>query len=265
MNMKHPYIKYAQALLIEENNLESIEDITHNHIKQELAKGLDTFSLKPIKDFVGKEKVKYSFVSEKNDAKHFIYLSPNIISTEMKASNIYKFLRKDIDEDLQKSCKVSQSAMPIVGEYCTFSNKGIVGRGKPTSTIYKECLAAITTATTLKPCLQSGKENVCIIPDLEVENLIDFIKLFKRISLVNSESDLMEGVVVKTSKREKGKDIYIPKRPKIFRGNFPNAPRSPALCSVALLGTIGEMVKIAIPLCWQSELLNAWRILISIL
>ena len=80
MNMKHPYIKYAQALLIEENNLESIEDITHNHIKQELAKGLDTFSLKPIKDFVGKEKVKYSFVSEKNDAKHFIYLSPNIIS-----------------------------------------------------------------------------------------------------------------------------------------------------------------------------------------
>lgn len=34
MNMKHPYIKYAQALLIEENNLESIEDITHNHIKQ---------------------------------------------------------------------------------------------------------------------------------------------------------------------------------------------------------------------------------------
>lgn len=243
MNMKHPYIKYAQALLIEENNLESIEDITHNHIKQELAKGLDTFSLKPIKDFVGKEKVKYSFVSEKNDAKHFIYLSPNIISTEMKASNIYKFLRKDIDEDLQKSCKVSQSAMPIVGEYCTFSNKGIVGRGKPTSTIYEECLAAITTATTLKPCLQSGKENVCIIPDLEVENLTDFIKLFKRISLVNSESDLMEGVVVKTSKREKGKDIYIPKRPKIFRGNFPNAPRSPALCSVALLGTIGEMVK----------------------
>ena len=110
MNMKHPYIKYAQALLIEENNLESIEDITHNHIKQEWAKGLDTFSLKPIKDFVGKEKVKYSFVSEKNDAKHFIYLSPNIISTEMKASNIYKFLRKDIDEDLQKSCKVSQSA-----------------------------------------------------------------------------------------------------------------------------------------------------------
>lgn len=36
---------------------------------------------------------------------------------------------------------------------------------------------------------------------------------------------------------------YKPKRPNIFNGNFPNAPHSSALGSVALLGTIGEMTK----------------------
>ena len=36
---------------------------------------------------------------------------------------------------------------------------------------------------------------------------------------------------------------YEAKRPLIFRGNFPNPPRSSALGSVALLGAIGEFVK----------------------
>jgi hypothetical protein len=39
------------------------------------------------------------------------------------------------------------------------------------------------------------------------------------------------------------KGVYQPERPLLFRGNFPNAPKSSAFGSVGILGAIGEMVK----------------------
>ena len=243
--MEHPYIKYAQTLLVEINRLTGLEDITENLIKQELQREMEYFSLRPLGNFEGKEKVNFGFSQEKNDAKNFFYLAPNVISTEMKASKLYDLLQKLKGENinLSASCKVPQSAMPIAGEFCAFSEKGNISRGKPSSTIYNECLAALTSITHLKPCLQSEKENVCIIPDLEMKELMDFIKLFKILSLKSMESDILEGKVAKNVKGKKGKTTYTPKRPNIFKGNFPNPPRSSALCSIALLGAIGEMVK----------------------
>ena len=99
----------------------------------------------------------------------------------------------------------------------------------------------------MKPCLQyksgAGKismDNTCLLPDLDITDLQKFIKLFKRIRIQKLDSSLMVGKV----KCEKGKTLrYIPKRPNIFNGNFPNAPHSSALGSIALLGAIGEMTK----------------------
>ncbi|MBO1364473.1 type I-PGING CRISPR-associated protein Cas8c/Csp2 [Prevotella sp. A2931] len=243
--MEHPYIKYAKALLVEINRLTGLEDITENLIKQELQREMEYFSLKPLGNFEGKEKVHFGYSREKNDAKNFFYLAPNVISTEMRASKLYDLLQKLKSEklNLSASCKIPQSAMPIAGEFSAFSEKGNISRGKPSSTIYNECLAALTSLTHLKPCLQSKKENVCIIPDLEIKELMDFIRLFKILSTKNMESDILNGKVVKNMKGKKGKITYTPKRPNIFKGNFPNPPRSSALCSIALLGTIGEMIK----------------------
>ena len=55
----------------------------------------------------------------------------------------------------------------------------------------------------------------------------------------------MIGNVLKTEsgKGEKLKVTYEAKRPLIFKGNFPNPPRSSALGSIALLGAIGEFAK----------------------
>lgn len=83
-------------------------------------------------------------------------------------------------------------------------------------------------------------DNTCLIPDLDISDLRDFIRLFKRIRIQKLDSSLMVGRV----NCVKGKTLkYIPKRPNIFNGNFPNAPHSSALGSVALLGSIGEMTK----------------------
>lgn len=246
----HVYLKYAIALLMEEHGLQTEQDITFKEIKEELEKGLNAFSVKPTGDYHGQVKVQYDFTKEKNDAKKYIFLAPNTIASEMKASNLYNAVYKTCSEenvDLLKAYKISQSEVPTSGEFNNFSDSGNIGRGKPSATVFDQCLALITSTTALKPCLQyksgAGKismDNTCLLPDLDITDLQKFIKLFKRIRIQKLDSSLMVGKV----KCEKGKTLrYIPKRPNIFNGNFPNAPHSSALGSIALLGAIGEMTK----------------------
>lgn len=245
----HVYLKYAIALLMEEYGLQTEQEIKFKEIKEELEKGLNTFSVKPIGDYCGQTKVQYGFTKEKNDAKKYIFLAPNTIASEMKASNLYNAVCKTCSEeniDLLKAYKISQSEVPISGEFNAFSDSGNIGRGKPSATVFDQCLALITSTTALKPCLQyksgTGKismDNTCLIPDLDLSDLRNFIRLFKRIRIQKLDSSLMVGKVEYEEKTLK----YIPKRPNIFRGNFPNAPHSSALGSVALLGAIGEMTK----------------------
>ena len=245
----HAYIKYAMALLMEENGLSEECEITFAHIKREIVNGLDAFCVKPMESYEGKNEVKYSFVNEQNKAPQFVFLSPNALAKEINAGNLYKAARTICEMpselDLEKKDKVTQSQMPTAGEFCSFSDTGNIGRGKPETSNLNICLGLITSTTPIKPCLQyvSGSngnistENVCLIPDLDITQLVDFIKLFKRLRL-QKLSDLMIGKV------ESGTNgTYKPKRPKLFCGNFPNAPRSSALGSIALLGAIGEMVK----------------------
>ena len=235
---------------MEEHGLQTEQDITLKEIKEELEKGLNAFSVKPTGDYHGQAKVQYDFTKEKNDAKKYIFLAPNTIASEMKASNLYNAVYKTCSEenvDLLKAYKISQSEVPTSGEFNNFSDSGNIGRGKPSATVFDQCLALITSTTALKPCLQyksgAGKismDNTCLLPDLDITDLQNFIKLFKRIRIQKLDSSLMVGKV----KCEKGKTLrYIPKRPNIFNGNFPNAPHSSALGSIALLGAIGEMTK----------------------
>lgn len=245
----HVYLKYAIALLMEEYGLQTEQDITFKEIKEELEKGLNAFSVKPIGDYCGQTKVSYGFTKEKNNAKKYIFLAPNTIASEMKASNLYNVVCKICSEenvDLLAAHDISQSEVPISGEFNRFTDNGTIQRGQSKATVFDQCLALITTTTVLKPSLQyksgAGKismDNTCLIPDLDISDLRDFIRLFKRIRIQKLDSSLMVGKVECEEKTLK----YIPKRPNIFRGNFPNAPHSSALGSVALLGAIGEMTK----------------------
>lgn len=246
----HVYLKYAIALLMEEYDLQTEQEITFKEIKEELEKELNTFSVKPIGDYCGQTKVQYGFTKEKNDAKKYIFLAPNTITSEMKASNLYNAVCETCSEEninLLRAHDITQSEVPISGEFNRFTDKGTFQRGKSKATVFDQCLALITSTTALKPCLQykSGArrismDNTCLIPDLEISDLQNFIRLFKRIRIQKLDNSLMVGKV----KCDKGKALkYIPQRPNIFNGNFPNAPHSSALGSVALLGSIGEMTK----------------------
>lgn len=221
--------------------------ITASMVKAEVQKGLNAFSLKVAGDYKGKEKVKYIFCGEKNNAKESIFLAPNIITTEQRANDIYKAACDAIriPNDLSKSAKIGQTEMPMAGEFCSFSGKG-VGRGKTTATEFERLLALTTSLTPFKPCLQyfsrTSRDNVCIIPDLSLRGLVDFIKLFKRLRIQRLSSDLLVGKV-KIMANKNGEKEYKPLRPLIYRGNFPNPPYSSVLGCLALLGAIGEMTK----------------------
>jgi len=254
----HPYIRYAQALIMVENDLRNCEEIMGKHIIAEIENGLNSFRIYPTASVEGKSKVKFDFIKhEKGDTKQGIFLASNIISSFKESRHIWNkshYLLEVLPKNLlDKLENVKTSIAPIAGEYLSFSLDKKIGRGNPKITLIEQGLSAVTTLTPLKPCLQYRIDkkgmpemfNVCIIPDLPIDELKNFVRLFKWMLKAETANDLMYGNVLAT-KSGKGNDekiIYEAKRPLIFKGNFPNPPRSSALGSVALLGAIGEFAK----------------------
>lgn len=251
----HPYIRYAQALIMAQNNLDNCEDITPKHITHQIEEGLESFRLQPAETVEGKNSIKFSFARiENGNPKKGIFLSPNIISTDKLARYIWKegniLLSTLSDDSLSKMNGVTTSVSPVSGEYLSFSLSGKIGRGSAKISTFEYGLSAVTTLTRFKPCLQfridkKGKapemSNTCIIPDLPLEELKSFIQVFKWMLKSKTAEELFFGNVVAT-KSGKGEDetlAYEAKRPLIFRGNFPSPPLSSALGSIALLGAIG--------------------------
>ncbi|MEN6453201.1 MAG: type I-PGING CRISPR-associated protein Cas8c/Csp2 [Prolixibacteraceae bacterium] len=254
----HPYIRYAQALIMSENGLDDCDKIGPTQVIAEIEKGINSFRLAPIQAITGKSKVKFDFVRiEKGDPKKGLFLSPNIISKDKFSRFIWKEGNALISElaanSIQKLDDISMSIAPIAGEYLSFSLKGNIGRGNPKVSTFERGLSAVTTLTPNKPCLQYRIDkkgmpemfNVCVIPDLPIDKLKDFIHFFKWMLKAGTGNDLMYGNVISvTSGTENNKKtVFEAKRPLIFKGNFPNPPRSSALGSIALLGAIGEFAK----------------------
>lgn len=258
INIIHPYLKYAQALIMVENNLTDSENVLAEQIKNEIEKGLDTFTVQPKKNVDGKTQIPYIYCRkkiEKGDSKKGIFLSPNILSDDQinTWSGANNLLIEIKNSTLDKHDDVTKSIAPITGEYLSFSLKAGIGRGKPKTTLLERGLSCITTLTQNKPCLQyridkkgeTEMYNVCLIPNMDIAELVDFVSFYKRMLLSKSASDLMVGNVVaeESGKGDNKRTTYSPKRPLIFKGNFPNPPRSSALGAIALLGAIGEFAK----------------------
>ncbi|MCB5288542.1 MAG: hypothetical protein LHW64_12195, partial [Candidatus Cloacimonetes bacterium] len=230
----HPYIRYAQALIMAQNNLDNCEDITPRHIILEIEKGLESFRLQPTEAVEGKNKVKFGFARiENGNPKKGIFLSPNIISTDKLARYIWKegnlLLSTLNDNSLSKMNAITTSVSPVSGEYLNFSLSGKIGRGSAKVSTLEYGLSVITTLTQFKPCLQyridkKGKApdmaNTCIIPDLAIEELKSFIQVFKWMLKSETAGDLFFGNVVATKSGKGGNETiaYEAKRPLIFRG-----------------------------------------------
>ena len=251
MNTKHFYIRYGCAITLYDNELSEREKITPKELRFSIQKGLSTFRVEPQQSRFSESKIRFSFVKRKDEnTKNGVFLSPHIITKdEQQASNVWAktsefleidYLGKDnerehllrIDKD---KGKVSKSNIPIAGEYLTFGEKDTT-RGSARISVEEQAYGMITTLTPLKPALQVGKDNFCIIPDIPLNQMVDFITLLDKMQITHLSGEAMLGNI-----DNKG----IPHRPKIFRGNFPNSPQSDRMGAIALLGAIGEFAKLA--------------------
>ncbi|HNW52242.1 MAG TPA: hypothetical protein PKH79_14255, partial [Prolixibacteraceae bacterium] len=198
----HPFLRYAQALIMNENDLISCGEITFEQIIAEIENGLNSFRIYPVESIEGKIKVKFDFIKqEKGDTKQGVFLSPNTITKDKQAKNTWtaasdlvKELQSNLTNDLND---MTMSIAPITGEYLSFSMKGSIGRGKPKCSLAERGLGLVTTLTPYKPCLQYRIDkrgmpemfNVCFIPDLPIEELKGFIRFFKLMLKTETASD----------------------------------------------------------------------------
>jgi CRISPR-associated protein Cas8c/Csp2 len=262
MEFLHPYSRYGLALVMEENGLESINEVNHEHLRNELIRGLNKFRIKPAETFDCVEQVKfnhmtYDFITSnkvfqsKGLPNEGIFLSPNITSSDFQAGKTWlgtDALIKKLNGEKDKNENLTMSIFPMSGKF----NNGKKSQSTPKALLTEVACAAITTSTPYKPCLayrvfKGGKmerSNTAIIPDLPLGEMIKFIALFKSMQSDVSKDLMIGKVSLKvTGKGDKEKTIYTPWRPKIFNGNFPNPPQSSALGSIALLGAIAEWSK----------------------
>jgi len=256
MNIVHPYIKYGLAITMVNNGIDNSSGITNENLKEEIQRGINCFRVKPKNDDRTKPEIKYEFVDEEKGAPTLgIYLSPFILSDDRGAVKVIKALKELISKlNSNKISKIdiTRSISPLSGEYGSFGKS--IGRGKPKTDIFSAACCAITTSSPLKPAMayktfNKGKferENVAVLPDLEINELIDFINLFNKLK-DSATQKLMIGSV------KDGK----PFRPKLFDGNFPYAPKTSALGSVALLGAIGNWGKEAKNIDWAKKVLDS--------
>lgn len=219
----HPFLKYAIALLIVHNNLQKEEEIDEDHILDELENGLNHYALEARKVEAGRDIIKFRFTKEDAD-----FSSPTFISKKAK-NTVEKIIGKELTRD-----KFPLVGNPFAGEFSIFTlqGKGLNERGKPKWSLREYCLGCITLSTPNKPCYRD-KKNWCLIPDLELPDMILFINLFEEMC-TNELSNLMEGKI-----EWKGSKHTLC-RPRLLNGNFPYAPRTSVMGAVALLGAIGK-------------------------
>lgn len=263
MEFSHPYSRYGLALVMIENGILNISDLTQKHLQNALYLGLNRFRVKPAEVYESVEKVKFDYMTYDfiTNNKQFqnggkpdegIFLSPHIISSDMQSGNAWRGVASLIDKLNKDKSSPEHLTMSVFAASAKFNN-GKKSQSPPKASLEEVACAAITNTTPYKPCLaykkfEKGKwnrENTAIIPDLPLSEMIRFISLFKMMLISETAKDLMYGKVSSTitGKGENQKIVYSLKRPKIYNGNFPNPPQSSALGSIALLGAIGEWSK----------------------
>lgn len=257
----HPFVKYGIATVLRENDLSGLNDITRQHLIREIENSINHFRVKPENAINEQKSVKFIYCNEESgNPNQGIYLAPSVLATDKSAKQVYSALRKvivELKKDKSANTDISRSMTPIAGEFASFGTNSI-GRGSPKTSIETAAYCIITTSTEKKPSIafktikkeKKEIENIAIIPDLEVEEMVDFINLFEMMRNQSTER-LMYGYISEKDKK--------PQRPRLFDGNFPNAPRSSALGVIALLGSIGSWAKDAEMIDWAGKVLDSLK------
>lgn len=245
--INHPYIKYAVAIL----GKNSYDEVTTKDLIQCLKKLSKRIRMIcPVS--VGDKHTVYTVTSGLPEGKNDC-LAPYVCTSDeakllVEVDSVIKALScgKTAKQD------VKQCVFPMSKDYVRFSDTG--GSKTFLKVSPKDyALLMITTLTEEKPCIAEyiGRGNAsyflkdykrgnwshtCLIPDLSIQELADFINLFKKLQKQRCPN-------LKTAEVVQIKKKAVTCLPNIFHGNFPNNARFIYLKILAILGCIGEMSK----------------------
>ena len=245
LKFTHPLSKYGLAIVLYRNKVSEITNITHQMLIDELKNGLRHFRHNCISDPSFSEVLVYEYlgIEDLKKTPHLVqsaglsnqgkYLATNIIAEEKSAKHTYNGLinliaKLETNTMLSKSESLTMSIAPVSGKI----NNGKSSQSNPSSSLLEVTCSAIAATTPLKACFSFNGDNIAIIPDLEIEKLILFIRFYQEM-LSSYKENLLK------SKSKEGK--Y--RRPLIFRGNYPDAPFNPLFGAVGLIAAIGKWSK----------------------
>src|SRR2546423_934793 len=265
----HPYSRYGLAVALLQARATS-EDLNKTVVREYLAEaietGLDNFRLTTDDNPQSAEILRFRalpfielqqdkrLVQSKGLASQGKYLTPSVVTTDGDAQGTFDNATKIIEklranEALDSSFIFSRSFAPTTAKI----NNGKSSQSPPKGSLLEAACSAIATLTHRKPSAWVEMRNTVIIPDLPLKELCDFVELFQVMMAANLDGNLYEAKLPpklsstdcspkrKTSKKKEEsppKSEY--RRPRLFNGNYPFAPRNAAFGAAGLLAAIGR-------------------------
>jgi hypothetical protein len=218
--------KYGLALIASEyEGINGLEDVKSYMLHDSIKKACEYFFFNFDKNLKNEKKF-FTWANYKSE--NLDKFGAHIITKSKKGlikciDDILCFLSEE-KVDLQKKVNLTNSLTPLGGEF----NNG-KSRRSENVTLLEASLILLTGISLNKPSYREVKERKMIIPDLDLEDLVLFIKLFKR--MYNSETkDLLKS-------NSNNSD------PLIMYGNFPNAPKYNFFKEIVLLASISNYIK----------------------
>jgi len=259
-NLVHPYSRYGLAIALFEAQM-PLDELTQENVSEVLAKaietGLENFRLMTDDNPQTAEVLRFRQIKKdvllKNSklvqsaglANQGKYIAPSVVTTDGdakgtfdNAKDIVESLRKNVS--LDKTQDLSRSFAPTTAKI----NNGKSSQSPPKGTLFECACSVITTLTPIKPSAWLEGRNTVIIPDLpiiEEDNngetkypLLDFLDILQRMLIDALKENIMEATIDQSKSEKKYK------RPRLFNGNYPYAPREAAFGAVGLIAAIGK-------------------------
>jgi hypothetical protein len=246
MKFSHPLSNYGLACVLLENGLSDPEQIQAEHLIKVLENNLGHFKIFTREDPKIHDELEFRYAGLKQleeggdlankKAAQGVYIAPHVITTDKSAALLWKAILEKIallknppakGFDLNGLEGLTSSLVPMSGKF----NNGKTSQTYPKASNLEILCSAITTTTPNKPALAVDlTKSISIIPDLPPEKALQFIKVFK---WLEKEQQGLWKSKVNPSKRQ-----YL--RPKLFEGNFPDAPPSRFFKTLGLLASLGK-------------------------
>lgn len=242
----HPYPRYGLAASLADMPEDEWREVldTPEHLLQRAARrieeGLHRFRVHTTDDRDEDTTLRYQYVSNDKlssggqNAKKGYYISPHVVTGDRNVRYLIREARGFLEQfesklNPHKSVDLKRSFAP----FTTKLNEGSASLSNPKASQLEAVFSLVATVTPLKPAAQVDFTNQVMIPDLSLEGMIAFVRLFR--AMQNSE--VGHPLTLERSETSKRK------RPPLFDGNYPDAPRSSVFGPVGLMGAIGQWAK----------------------